>query len=166
MYSLAALGVVLGALLTFAIRGNIRRNAATGDFAGAGLGTAFLLVDVLPLALAALALALWLAPPRRVRRGSNAGGSGQPTEAAPSPRGWSAHAMLLAGLLLAGVALVAIVGTMLADALRGAYRYYGLRGAGLIGLGVQDLIVFSPLLVLAGVLFWIARAVAHSRPAG
>jgi H+/Cl- antiporter ClcA len=156
LYVLAAIGALMGVMTWFAIRENVRRNAATGDFAGASLGMAFLLMGLLPLTLAAVLLALWLAPPGWGRRRRGDLESSRKADAATSPRPRNFRVMLVPGLVVAGAALVGVTGVLLANALRGASQNHGLGGPGLVLVAIQDLFLFSPILLLAGVLFWIA----------
>ena len=58
LYVVAAFGVLFSLLVISAIDDNYRRNAASGDFAGAGLGIALLTIAIIPSTLIALILGL------------------------------------------------------------------------------------------------------------
>ena len=167
LYLLAALGALACVAMLFLIRDNVRRNASTGDYAGAGLGTAFLGIILLPVTLIALVLALWLSRwgPRAVEIGAvtPADPAAPTASASPPPASPSRHARpgLALALALAGLLPLAAVGVLLTSALRGAITDYHLRGADLLRLALQDVVVFSPLLALSGLCFWIAAVVAR-----
>ncbi len=151
LYVLAGLGGLCGVLTVVAIRQNLDHNV-TGDVTGAALATSFLLIAILPLTLVALSLALWLAPPWRSRRRRNDPGSVEARGERVQPPARDPHPGLAAGLLVAAAVLVAAVGTMLTSALRATHQHYGTHGVELVRLGLQDLILFAPLLLLAAVL--------------
>lgn len=160
LYVGAAFGALLCLLDLASIGESLRRNASTGDFAGASLGTMFLLTMFLPSTLIAVLVALWLHPPGWMARPE--GTAAVPAEGA-ALRGRDGRGLLTLGLGVAGVDVLAAVGIMLVNALQGGYRDYGLRGPALVQLAIQDLIWFSPLLVFSGLLFWFAARVANPR---
>ena len=171
LYVVAAFGVLFSLLVISAIDDNYRRNAASGDFAGAGLGIALLTIAIIPSTLIALILGLWLNPPNRwFARSEDGTGKGAVEVAAPAgaaaPTGGRPRSILALMLVIIGVALLAYVVVLLAGGLQGFYKDYEIGGAGLVGLAIQDLITFSPLVGLAIVLFWIAAKVARPRPGG
>jgi hypothetical protein len=149
----------LGALLL--VRNNLHRNAATGDFTGAGLGIALIVTVLLPLTLIALLAALWVYPPRRVGslvvylRGAST------DAAAPPVVGPVTRTILSVVLGIAAAASLTLAGAMLASGLRGGYEYSGVRGIDLIRLAIQDLLCFSPLIALSAMLAWIAAVIVR-----
>lgn len=164
-YVLAALGALVCLQDFVMIQRNLRRNAATGDFTGASLGVAFLLTVFLPLTLIALVAALWLHSPGWITRPIGKGDGAPPEGLGPPPPASTASTprLLVAwALAITAVIVLAIVVALLASALGGAQRDYGLRGLALVALAFQDLILFSPLVVLSGVLFGLAVKIARA----
>ena len=162
LYFVAAIGALSCLSDLLLILSSLRLNADTGDFAGAGLGFLFLVAGLLPLTLIALVVALWLDPPRKVAGILGAPGPNQDETTTTTSPGHGRRRLILAlGLVLAGAAALAAAGIMLANGLEGGRRNYGLRGAPLFGLAIQDLAMISPLIVLAGLLFSIAAAITR-----
>ena len=153
-YVLAALGALLTVLTLPAIRANLRANASTGDFAGAGLATGFLIVIALPLTLAALVTALWLTRRRGRTEESEPGTIGGP------PRGGSG---VIVAATFTGLLTVGLTGFLLLQALLSAHRNYSTHGWALVGLAGADLLVLSPLLLVATTLLGVAWRLALRR---
>lgn len=164
LYSLAGLGGLLCVLALLAVWASIDRNAASGDLAGASLLISFILVALLPFALVALISAMWLAPPRRDR------GQGGRRESAQEPAAETRapvskpRSRLAAGALTAAAALVLAVALGLANALGAAHRHNGTHGRELVRLALLDLLVLSPVLLLAVVLSLVGGAILRRRP--
>lgn len=152
LYFFASLGGLLCAMALVVAKSNIERNAATGDHTGASLLLSFMLIGILPLTLVALILALWLVPPSGKRWRRETPDSAHDTDATAPPLASEVRPWLAAGLLVAAAALVVVVGMMLASILRSAQLHYGQHGSDLARLALADLLMFSPILLLAGVL--------------
>ena len=158
-YLVAAFGTLLSVTTLVMVRDLRQRHALTGDMAGADMALWFFLDELAPLTLLALVAGIWLMPPATWFGRSRRIGD---RDTSPGPSSRMSRKVLAGVLSLGGFGILSFMARQLTDAIVMSYRFDDVRALALVGLVLRDLLVFSPMLTLAVVLFLSARRLVRT----